>query len=152
MRLCVKFNNISVKNLFTSNAIHSYQRRSSSSLPQKFWKWTSQTRPSWRESPTEAVVIFTVFGLSGSASLLFVRPVLKNVLGLEGSFMDSPVSYTLATILITSPMYSVVVFSIGTLAGRHIFFANMAKKVIGRFLPRSTREKIVCTVATKKSP
>ena len=33
---------------------------------QRFWAWTSQTRPTWREDRTEAVVAFTVFSITGS--------------------------------------------------------------------------------------
>ena len=33
---------------------------------QRFWAWTSQTRPTWREDRKEAAVAFTVFSITGS--------------------------------------------------------------------------------------
>jgi len=125
-------------------------RPSMSALSQRFWKWTSQNRPLWRESPTEAAIIFTVFGLAGSSSVSVVRPVIKHTIGLDGPFMDYPMSYIFSSILIGSPAYACIVFTIGTLAGRHIFFANMARKVVGRFLPSNARDKIVCTAKSNK--
>lgn len=50
----------------------------------RFWDWTLQPRPHWRESRTEAAVIFCVFGVTGSTSVAFVRPALKHTIGLEG--------------------------------------------------------------------
>jgi hypothetical protein len=131
------------------------EKKRSLSFVKSFWKWTSQERPSWKESAKEAVIIFSVFGLAGTSSTLLIRPTLKYVLGIDGPFLDSPVSYTLSSLLIASPMYAGVVFTIGTLAGRHIFFANMARKVVGRFLPKAAKEKIACPVFVanqKKGP
>lgn len=56
-----------------------------SQLPahKSFWNWTTQVRPSWRQSYKEAAIIFTVFGITGSSSLFFVRPALKYTIGLE---------------------------------------------------------------------
>ena len=34
-----------------------------------------------------------------------------------------------------SPIYATLLVTFGTLAGRHRFFANMAQKIFGRFLP-----------------
>ena len=50
----------------------------------RFWDWSLQPRPHWRESRTEAAVIFCVFGVTGSTSVAFVRPALKHTIGLEG--------------------------------------------------------------------
>ena len=57
---------------------------SPASLYKRFWDWTLQPRPHWRESRTEAAVIFCVFGVTGSTSVAFVRPALKHSIGLEG--------------------------------------------------------------------
>lgn len=56
-------------------------RRAMSS--KSFWNWTTQSRPSWRHDFKEAAVIFTVFGVTGTSSVLLVRPALKHTLGLE---------------------------------------------------------------------
>lgn len=83
---------------------------------QKFWKWTTQTRPSWKESKKEAAVLFVVFGVTGSASVALVRPALKDLIGLEGSFVDGPNSYRVLSILLVSPMYAVVLFTLVSLS------------------------------------
>ena len=94
-----------------------------------------QQRPSWRESPVEAAIVFTVFGITGSTSVALVRPALQSTIGLEGSMRDGPWSYRVLSLVLVSPMYAVFLATFGTLAGRHIFFAAMARKILGRFLP-----------------
>lgn len=59
------------------------RRFSTSSYQQTFWNWTTQVRPSWRHNFKEAAIIFTVFGVTGSSSVYFVRPALKYSIGLE---------------------------------------------------------------------
>jgi hypothetical protein len=39
---------------------------------------------------------------------------------------------------------------LGTVTGRHNFFANMATKIFGRFLPKKYGTKIVCEPAARK--
>jgi hypothetical protein len=113
------------------------------SLFQKFWKWTTQTRPSWKENKTEAAVLFCVFGVTGSSSVAFVRPALKNI-GIDGTMMDGPWSYRIASVFIISPIYACILVTIGTLSGRHVFFANMGRKIVSRFMPKSAASKIGC--------
>ena len=112
-----------------------------SSSSSSFWAWTTKQRPSWRESKTEAAVLFCVFGVTGSSSVYFVRPCLKT-LGIEGSMKEGPWSYRVLSILLVSPIYSVILITIGTLAGRHRYFSNMGLKILGRFLPKSIGEKL----------
>ncbi len=119
---------------------------SSSSIFQKFWKWTTQSRPSWKENKIEAAVLFCVFGITGSSSVYFVRPALKNI-GIDGTWKDGPWSYRIASVVIISPIYACILVTIGTLAGRHIFFANMGRKIISRFMPKSASEKLGCPSA-----
>lgn len=117
---------------------------------QKFWKWTTQTRPHWKESKLEACVLFCVFGITGSSSVAFVRPALKNI-GIDGTMIDGPWSYRIASVLIISPIYACILVTVGTLAGRHIFFANMGRKILSRFLPKSAASKINCPSARNPS-
>jgi hypothetical protein len=117
-------------------------------LFQKFWKWTTQARPSWKEDKTEAAVLFCVFGVTGSSSVAFVRPALKNI-GIDGTMIDGPWSYRIASVLIISPIYACILVTIGTLSGRHIFFANMGRKILSRFMPKSAASKIGCPSSTK---
>lgn len=102
---------------------------------QRFWRWTTQPRPSWKEDKTEAAVAFCVFGVTGSSSVAVVRPLLRETTGLEGSMKDGPWSYRVISLLCVSPVYACVLVTVGTVAGRHLFFANMANKIFGRFVP-----------------
>jgi hypothetical protein len=70
--------------------------------------------------------------------------MLKDVVGLDGSMMDGPWSYRIGSVLLVSPMYAAVLFTIGTAVGRHTFFAAMAKKTIARFLPGPVATKLRC--------
>ena len=118
---------------------------------ERFWAWTLQERPSWKNSPKEAAVIFVVFGITGSTSVGVVRPALKHTIGLEGSMREGPWSYRIISILAVSPIYASFLVTFGTIAGRHVFFANMARKIFGRFLPSSLRPKVGCEAARAKA-
>ena len=121
-----------------------------SRLASKFWKWTCTPRPSWRESKPEAAVLFTVFGVTGSSSMFAVRPVLKK-LGMEGTMKDGPWSYRIGSMLIMTPIYSMILITIGTLSGRHLYFARMTQKLLGRFVPSTAaKQKIACEPARAK--
>lgn len=115
-----------------------------------FWKWTTQPRPSWRENYSEAAVMFCVFGATGTTSVVVVRPFLSYTIGLEGSFYEGPNSYRVLSIVLVSPIYACILVAFGTLAGRHSYFANMASKIIGRFLPSSFVRKFTCPPAQQK--
>ena len=115
----------------------------------RFWSWTTQKRPSWKEDKTEAAVIFVVFGVTGSSSVAFVRPCLKNTFGLEGNMIDGPWSYRLISLVAVSPIYAVLLLTFGTLSGRHTFFAMMASKIYGRFLPAAVSKRLACPPAIK---
>jgi hypothetical protein len=116
----------------------------------RFWKWTTQVRPHWRVSKTEAAIMFCVFGVTGSSSMFFVRPALHSM-GLEGSMVDGPNSYRVLSLCLISPIYAMLLVTIGTLVGRHTYFASMSQKIIGRFLPRTLREKVGCRPALEKA-
>lgn len=140
-------------NVLTRSSIRSriqpLSRNMSTGSFESFWKWTTQQRPSWKENKIEAAIIFTVFGITGSSSVYFVRPLLKKV-GIEGTMMDGPNSYRIMSVLMVSPVYSCMLITIGTLSGRHTFFAKMATKIFGRFAPNKIMEKIMCEAAKKK--
>lgn len=116
----------------------------------EFWKWTTQSRPSWRENYQEAAVVFVVFGITGTTSVAVVRPFLKYTIGLEGSLYEGPNSYRALSIVLVSPIYACMLVTFGTLSGRHSFFANMARKILGRFMPSSVLKKVTCPPAQQK--
>ncbi|CAM9367737.1 unnamed protein product, partial [Heterosigma akashiwo] len=121
-----------------------------SSMFDEFWKWTTQKRPHWKESKTEAAVLFCVFGITGSSSVAFVRPILKDVIGLDGTMKDGPWSYRIGSVLMVSPIYACVLMTVGTLAGRHAYFAASGQKILGRFLPRKVSRELACAPAKAK--
>ena len=94
---------------------------------------------------------FLVFGVTGSASVAVIKPSLERVLGIRGSLMEGPNSYRVACLLLFSPMYAVTLGILGTLAGRHIFFAGMAKKILTRLVPfQSVRNRMTCPFANSR--
>eukprot|EP00471_Norrisiella_sphaerica_P000121 CAMPEP_0184481428 /NCGR_PEP_ID=MMETSP0113_2-20130426/2971_1 /TAXON_ID=91329 /ORGANISM="Norrisiella sphaerica, Strain BC52" /LENGTH=276 /DNA_ID=CAMNT_0026860547 /DNA_START=69 /DNA_END=899 /DNA_ORIENTATION=- len=113
-------------------------------LRSQFWRWTTQPRPSWRESGKEAGILFVVFGITGTASVTLVRPALKNTVGLEGSLKDGPWSYRIGSLLLVSPVYACVFLGVGTLAGRHNYAARMFQRIMGRFLPGRVSSMLSC--------
>jgi len=113
-----------------------------SAVFKRFWAWTTQARPSWRENKTEAAVLFCVFGCTGSSSVALVRPCLGK-LGLEGSMKDGPNSYRVISFLSVTPIYSLIIFTLGTLSGRHAYFAGQWRKIFSRFMPKAAVNKLV---------
>ncbi len=95
-------------------------------------------------------MVFCVFGVTGSTSVAFVRPCLKSIIGLEGSMMEGPWSYRIISFLAVSPIYACFLITFGTLAGRHTFFAMMATKIFGRFLPKALSSRLGCPPALVK--
>ena len=65
-----------------------------------FWAWTTLPRPHWKECKTEAAIVFTVFGVTGTTSVAAVRPTLKHTIGLDGTMVDGPWSYRIGSILL----------------------------------------------------
>jgi len=96
-------------------------------------------------------VIFVVFGITGSSSVALVRPCFTTITGVEGSMVEGPWSYRIGSLLLVSPVYSVVLITLGTLSGRHMYFATMGKKILGRFLPSSVRPHLQCGPAKAKA-
>ena len=87
-------------------------------------------------------MLFCVFGCTGSSSVALVRPCLGK-LGLEGNMMEGPNSYRVISFLSVTPIYSLILFTLGTLSGRHAYFASQWRKMMGRFMPQSAVQKMV---------
>lgn len=116
----------------------------------KFWNWTTTPRLNWKSNIKEAVIATIVFGVTGTTTMFLIRPCLKTVFGLEGSLLEGPNSYRIISILTISPVYAILLFTIGTISGRHIFFAQMSSKILGRFIPKSILSKVYCNPAKIK--
>jgi len=89
----------------------------------------------------EYALIFTVFGITGSSALYFVRPLLGSVFGIEGTMREGPWSYRILSIAFMMPIYSLLLVSFGTLFGRHVYFKRIALRMWQRFIPKRYREK-----------
>jgi hypothetical protein len=114
---------------------------------QKFWQWTTKPRPYWTKNVREGAITFTVFGVTGSSSVYFVRPAVEKVFGIKGTLIDGPNEYRIVSLLCVSPIYALILGVTGTLAGRHTYFAKMSAKILGRFLPKKASEKLLCRYA-----
>ena len=60
------------------------------------------------------------------------RLLLKEVLGLEGSFWGGPWSYRATYLLLIPPSYSVMLVAVGTLFGKRQFFTKRVLRMWGR--------------------
>lgn len=115
-----------------------------------FWKWTTQSRPYWMKDWKEGIIACIVFGITGTASMMIVRPTVEKVFHLKGSLLEGPNSYRVVSLLSISPIYAMMLTVIGTLAGRHSFFAGMAWKIFRRFIPCSFSKRLLCQPARNK--
>ncbi|RIA94366.1 hypothetical protein C1645_566860 [Glomus cerebriforme] len=99
----------------------------------KRWSWTW-----WKEW----TIIFVVFGITGSTTVKIVRPIVTNVFGIEGSFLEGPWSYRLSYLSITLPLYSIVLLCVGTIFRRYNYFKRIVSRMWGRFIPNTLIKKI----------
>ena len=114
---------------------------SSPSSAQSLWQyWTSEPLSHPRYSALwwrDTVVVLVVFSVTGSLSLLVVKPLLSSLLGVSGSLRDGPNSYRLLSVLLVPPAYSVMLVTISTIVGQHHYFRKVAMRMWGRLLPKS---------------
>jgi len=103
-----------------------------------WWQRWSHERPlPPRWSPAwwrEMALVCVVFGITGSSSMLVVRPLLKEA-GIDGTLREGPWSYRLACVFVLMPAYSLMLVTFGTIAGRHHYFRRVALRMWGRLLP-----------------
>lgn len=131
-------------------AVRTIQTPSEGGLAKRFWAWTNQPRPSPLKNWKEGIIVCAIFGVAGANSVLCVRPLLGNVFGLQGSMIEGPNSYRVASLLFVSPVYALIILTYGTLLGRHPYFARLSMKILGRFAPSSLIRKVVCAPAQAK--
>ena len=81
----------------------------------------------------EMVLICTVFAITGTSTMVLVRPAVSGVLGLKGSFKEGPWSYRICSLVIMTPVYASLLVCVGTLFGRHAYFRFFAVKMFSRF-------------------
>ena len=81
----------------------------------------------------EMVLICTVFAITGSSTMVLVRPAVSKGLGLKGSLKDGPWSYRICSIVVMTPIYATLLVVVGTLFGRHQYFRHFSVKMWSRF-------------------
>jgi len=130
--------------------------RTASTLPQSGTKTKPRSLSEWcrywiRERPIpyplrwsyewwkETALIFFIFGITGSTTMHFVRPIMHTIFGLEGSLWDGPWSYRILSLITITPTYSLLLLTFGTLFGRHVYFKRVAKRMWSRLLPTKSR-------------
>ncbi|KAF9285059.1 hypothetical protein BGZ88_009667 [Linnemannia elongata] len=82
----------------------------------------------------EWIIIFVVFSVTGSSTMLIVKPLMK-ALGLTGSLGSGPWSFRIAYIVLTLPLYSLMLLFISSLVCRRPYFENLLIRMWGRFVP-----------------
>ena len=88
------------------------------------------------DSNLQAVIIFIVFGITGSLSVIIKRPIF------EYFSIDSDMNLLLLillNILIVTPIYQVLLLVVGTIFGQFRFFWNFEKKMFSRFQRKNKR-------------
>lgn len=58
---------------------------------------------------------------------------MSEILGLKGSLKEGPNTYRIGSIVIMTPLYSMLLVCVGTLFGRHAYFRHFAVKMFQRF-------------------
>ena len=81
----------------------------------------------------EMVLLCTVFAITGSSTMVLVRPAVSKGLGLQGSLKDGPWSYRICSIVVMTPIYATLLVVVGTIFGRHQYFRHFSVKMWSRF-------------------
>ena len=82
------------------------------------------------DSPWQLIVIFTVFSVTGSASVILAVPILQ-FFGITTDTL-SPWIYWPLRILMIFPIYQCLLIVVGTLAGQFNYFWRFEKKFLRR--------------------
>ncbi|KAG5480864.1 hypothetical protein LSCM4_06432 [Leishmania orientalis] len=97
----------------------------------------------------EQFIICLVFSIAGSAAVYLVRPQIRYLchngfLGLtdEAGWKNGPWLYRLMYCLIMFPSYSLILFVVGGLFGRRVWFSFMIHKMWSRFLTRRASRRL----------
>jgi len=76
-------------------------------------------------------IIFLVFGISGSLSVIVSEPIIE--LFKIKELIDNSILYFTIRILIIFPVYQIVLLFVGTLFGQYKYFLDFEKKMLVRF-------------------
>jgi len=121
----------------TKDAISKPTLTSSYSHILKFWKSFSGPKPMperWTAKwYREMVLICTVFAITGSSTMLLVRPAVSKGFALNGSFKDGPWAFRICSLVVMTPIYATLLLVVGTIFGRHSYFRHFSIKMWSRF-------------------
>jgi hypothetical protein len=87
------------------------------------------------QSNAQLVVVFIVFGITGSLSLRLAKPVLNFLQLTPEAFSTIPLGellYWSLRILVIFPIYQLVLLAVGTLFFQFKFFWNFEKRILKR--------------------
>ncbi|KAF9924752.1 hypothetical protein FBU30_005355 [Linnemannia zychae] len=90
----------------------------------------------------EWTIIMGVFAVTGSTSVMFVKPLLKEVFKLDGSWREGPWSFRIAYICTTLPLYSCILLTVASIAGRRPYFKKVVLRMWSRFLPKKVIQRL----------
>mmetsp|Transcript_15827 Transcript_15827/g.32725 ORF Transcript_15827/g.32725 Transcript_15827/m.32725 type:complete len:219 (-) Transcript_15827:66-722(-) len=122
-----------------SDALKSGGKKSESPVSpvSKFWKSFLGPKPMperWSAAwYREMVLVCTVFAITGSSTMVLVRPAVSKGLGLQGSFKEGPWSFRICSLVVMTPIYATLLLVVGTVFGRHAYFRHFSVKMWSRF-------------------
>eukprot|EP00055_Hartaetosiga_balthica_P011616 m.53454 g.53454 ORF g.53454 m.53454 type:complete len:246 (-) comp7667_c0_seq1:146-883(-) len=115
-----------------------YQPRRNMSLKSFYAEWTAP-KPEPTRLSTQWWIVWTirfiVFAITGSSSVRFVRPLMKTYLGIDGSWAEGPPSFYIASFAFVTPIYTVILLTLGTISGQQQYFLKIASRMWSRILP-----------------
>jgi manganese efflux pump family protein len=82
------------------------------------------------QSNTQLIIIFIVFGITGSSSIFVTTPILK-FLSISKDSMNL-VLYYFFKVIIVFPAYQILLVFFGFISGQFKFFWNFEKKMLSR--------------------
>jgi hypothetical protein len=113
--------------------------------------WTTRAEPVPGEEPKrfsgkwnwDMLVKFCVFGVTGSSTMFFARPLVTDLFGIHGSMLGGPWDYRIVSFLAITPIYSAILLSVASLAGRRTYFTTVVMRMWGRLLPKSVVNRLL---------
>ena len=94
-------------------------------------KWLNNLKAKWNiQSNFQLVIIFIVFGITGTLSVEVGDPIL-DLIGLKKEVMNPWIFIPLKLLLIF-PVYQILILIIGTIFGQFKFFWEFEKKMLSK--------------------
>ncbi|KAI3632031.1 hypothetical protein MIR68_009867 [Amoeboaphelidium protococcarum] len=109
------------------------------------------SRQWWMDSS----VIMGVFAVTGSSTMLVVRPAVQylhhtimvdafadNTNAKYTLFNNSPWSFKIMYLMTTMPVYSLILYSLGRVSGKSYYFNHVLERMWGRILPQRVQQRL----------